>query len=357
VKNTPMGSTGDARSDPPASERDRPVISVLIVAYFRRSFLLTAVNSVTAQRTSRTEPEIVVVKNFPDAELDEFLNLEGVKIIEFGSETYGATISRAVRECRGEIVAFLEDDDAFEGAKLGRLREIFGGGSRVVFYHNDYREIDDRGEALAGSSSRRSIDRRTKLRLSESFEGPAKLDMFDRMGDSVAEAHMSCVAMRRSTLERVLTRLERIPIGVDFFLFFVALASDGAVMIDPGKLTLYRRHFANSSRALSFDPRQYRQLVEGTRVMAEETGATLRDLGGEEFLPILERELSAHALYVEVTAPMPKRRALATALFEMVRHPESFRGPGRRGLFLRSWLFLLEPRVAARFLRPRATRL
>jgi glycosyltransferase involved in cell wall biosynthesis len=343
------------RDDPWVSDRDQPFISVIIAAYSRRTFLLTAIRSVTSHRTSPTEPEIVVVKNFRDEEIDRTLDSEGVKSIDFGSTTYGATIARAVRESRGEVVAFLEDDDLFDETKLGRLEDVFRCDSRLVFYHNDYREIDERGKEIPPSSQRRSIDRRTANRTSEVFAGRARLASFDRMGDAVAQAHMSCIAVRRSLLVRVADYLEHVPVGVDFFLFFVGMACDGAIRIDPGKFTLYRRHPDNSSRALSFDPQKYGDLVGGSRSLIEATSAMLRNLGAESLLPLLEQEFSGHTLYLAVTAPAPTRRALAAAMFEMLRHPGSFHGVGRRALFLQSGFMLLIPGLAIRLLRPRTS--
>jgi len=333
-------------SSPPA--RASPFLSVVLPAYSRPEFLLQAVRSVVSQRRSPTEPEIIVVKNFGEPVSDGYLERERVATIDFGSTTYGATIARAIERSRGEVVAFLEDDDAFDPGKIERLHEVFGGGSTVSYYHNDYREIDGRGATPPPSAPRRSIDRRVQGRDAEVFDGPSKVGSFSRMADSVPEAHLSCVAMRRAALLRVLPRLARVPIGVDFFLFYAGLASDGAVMIDPGKLTVYRRHSSSASLALSTDPGWYPRLVDGTREMRTETRGMLTDLGARELLPILDRELSAHELYVRTTAPRPDRRAVAAAIAGVLRHPGALRAPGRRQLFLRSCLVAVAPGAAAR---------
>jgi len=220
-------------------------------------------------------------------------------------------------------------------------------------YHNDYEEIDGRGIRAPASSQRRAIDRRVAGRSSERYDGVEKTAQFARIGDSVPSAHMSCLAMRRSLLLLVLDRLERVPIGVDFFLFFVGVAGEGAMVIDPAKLTQYRRHAANSSRALSFDPASYLELVAGSRTMAAETRGAVEALGGVSILPWLEAELAAHALYVATAAPRPQRRAVGDALLGVLRGPRSLAGVERPSQWLRSWLFLVSPHLAARLLRPR----
>jgi hypothetical protein len=337
--------------NPARSEGSTPRFSIILPAYSRRAFLVGAVRSVLSQRGDPAECEVIVVKNFLDAEVDGFLESEGVQVLDSGSGTYGVMIAMAVRACRGEVVAILEDDDLFDAGKMARLREVFNGSLSVSFYHNDYREIDELGAAKSPSGQRQEIDRRVGSRGVEIFAEEDKLGAFDRMGDSVAEAHVSCLALPRSTLLRVLPFLEPVNIGGDFFLFFVGLASEGAVVIDPSKLTLYRRHPANSSRALDSDPGSYQELVEGSRVMGRETRKMLRSLDGARFQPLLEQELSAHRVYIAITAPLPRRPTVARALIGMLRHPRSFRGVGRPQLFGRGCAFLIAPKRALQLLR------
>jgi hypothetical protein len=253
-------------------------------------------------------------------------------------------------------VAFLEDDDAFDPRKVERLRDVFRPGSRTDYYHNDYREIDEAGRDTPSSPQRRDIDRRVKGRGVERFEGSAKRDSFLRILDSVPEAHLSCVAIRRSELEPILERLESVPIGVDFFLFFVGLASEGGLVIDPEKLTLYRHHSASSSRSLAEDPSWYDRLIGGTRRMSEATRAMLRDRNAVMLLPSLEDVLAAHELFVRTTAASPNRRALVAALAAVLRHPRGLRAPGRPALLLQAVLHLIHPSWARRLVRagPRA---
>lgn len=348
-----LASVGDPdRPDRPGGTTTHPGISVVIPAYRRREYLPEAWRSVQSSEGGLGSCEIVVVKDFEEPTLDA-LRTDRVTTIAYGSRNYGSTIARAVRACRGDVVAFLEDDDRFLPTKLARLNRVFGEVPGMAFYHNDYREIDGHGAPLPASSQRRAIDRRVAGRPLEWYSGEAKLAEFDRLSDSVPSAHMSCIALSRRALEPVLPYLERVPIGVDFFLFFAGLACEGAIAIDPEKLTEYRHHPANSSRALSFDPGWYGELREGSRAMAASTRAMLAGLGRPDLLPRLEAELAAHAVYVATAAPRPERRSVVQALAGMLRDPMAFRGTERRLLFLRAGLFVAEPSWAVRLLRPR----
>jgi len=345
-----------AASEAGVPPRPRTVgLTVIVPAYSRTEFLPGAVRSLLAQRAGVAWPvEILVVKNFASPGLEDLVRSESVATLEFGSRVYGSTIARAIRASRGKVIAFLEDDDLFDPTKLARLEAVFAKEPSVTFYHNDYREIDRAGGPSRPSAQRRGIDRRVRGRGLERYAGAEKVRAFDRIGDSVPSAHLSCIAMRREALTRVLDRLERVPIGVDFFLFFVALASEGEIVIDPEKLTLYRRHPGNSSRSLSFDPAWYGELVEGSRRMAEETRGMVDDLGRRELHPILDGELAAHALYVATSAPVPRRRAVGSALLELLGRTQTLHGVGRKGLCGEGALFSLSPSIAARLLRPRS---
>ena len=92
-------------------------ISVLITAYNRKEYLIKAVNSVLNQSLNRSYYEILVIKNFHDKPIDEYLSQKNIKnIVMDGTE--GDYISTGIRESEGKIVSFLDDDDLFNYEKL-----------------------------------------------------------------------------------------------------------------------------------------------------------------------------------------------------------------------------------------------
>jgi glycosyltransferase involved in cell wall biosynthesis len=312
-----------------------PSLTVIIPAYFRRNFLLQAVGSVLEQPSPVGELEILVIKNFEDEGIDQALVRGGVRTLDFGSQTYGLTLARAVRAAHGDVVAFLEDDDRFARTKLQTLREVFGRSSEVGFYHNDYLEIDAIGKPRARSELRQSLDRRVAGEGLRVFGAREKREQFDRLTAFLPHAHLSCMAVRRTLLEAVTPQLERVPIGVDFFLFFAALASPGEMVIDPRPLTEYRIHPGNSSRQLTTSEERHAELERDSEAMTVEARGLLRARGATSLEPLLESELAAHEMFLAWSAPRPDSWALAAALAGMVRHPRSLRGPGRMRLFLR----------------------
>lgn len=92
-------------------------ITVLITAYNRKEYLIKAVNSVLNQTLDKSYYEIIVIKNFKDNYIDDYLTNNNIKnIIMDGTE--GDYILKGMEESRGKIISFLDDDDIFHNEKL-----------------------------------------------------------------------------------------------------------------------------------------------------------------------------------------------------------------------------------------------
>ena len=87
------------------------------------------------QDISRDVYEVIVVKNFEDQELDEFIDSNGFRRILAGNDPVGIFLSIGVEEAKGEIVSFLEDDDIFTHDKISWIVRVFEN-QKVVYYHN-----------------------------------------------------------------------------------------------------------------------------------------------------------------------------------------------------------------------------
>ena len=63
-------------------ENDRlPYISVIITAYNRKEFLLNAIKSAINQTLDKKYYEIIVIKNFEDKNIDEFIDNHNIQKI------------------------------------------------------------------------------------------------------------------------------------------------------------------------------------------------------------------------------------------------------------------------------------
>jgi len=111
------------------------VISVIIIAYDRKIFLKDAIKSVLNQSLDRNLYEIITVKNFKDKDIDDFIDQNGLLNIFSEDNTILGKFLEGITKSKGDIIAFLEDDDRFHKDKLKIVNEIFSD-EDVVYYHN-----------------------------------------------------------------------------------------------------------------------------------------------------------------------------------------------------------------------------
>ena len=89
------------------------IISVIVIAHNRKTFLLGALNSLLKQSLNRKLFEIIVVKNFKDQVIDEYIENNSIVGIFCNSINIGMKMSAGIIASRGNILSFLEDDDRF----------------------------------------------------------------------------------------------------------------------------------------------------------------------------------------------------------------------------------------------------
>ena len=77
-------------------------ISVIIVAYNRRKFLIHALKSVVNQ--SMKPHEVVVVKNFNDDEIEDFIEKHGFISILYDDVHGGAMYAKGIEETNGDVL-------------------------------------------------------------------------------------------------------------------------------------------------------------------------------------------------------------------------------------------------------------
>jgi len=117
--------------------KTKPYISVIIIAYNRKKYILDAIKSVINQTLSKDKYEIIVIKNFKDDKIDDFINKNNIKNLYSLNEGLGAKIVEALNYSHGEIISFLEDDDLFLNNKLEYVYTTFKQNPLVCFVRNE----------------------------------------------------------------------------------------------------------------------------------------------------------------------------------------------------------------------------
>ncbi|QRF74993.1 Glycosyl transferase family 2 [Thermoplasmatales archaeon] len=210
--------------------------SILIYTYKRKEHLIGAVRSALAQKYNRENYEIVVVKGFEDTQIDEQLDRMNVRRIYFDEKSLGAKISAGLKECKGDFVCLLDDDDEFESSKLTVLDRIIGSDSSLDFIHDSIVKINETGSVIDNNPSENI---KNGIQFSPDVDHNSKLSSMIRHR---VDWYLSCMSFRRSTLSNVLDELTQTYQSIDKFLFFSALNYGRKLALIPDRLTRYRLH-------------------------------------------------------------------------------------------------------------------
>ena len=218
----------------------RPELSVVILAWKRRRFVRDAVRSVVAGPPPPGGREILVVHHFDDPALERELAGEGIRMVTDRRSPVGASVARGVEAARGEVVAFLDDDDEFEPEKSATVAAWFREDPELALARNGYRPIDPYGRPVPGwpacewpgTAPRAPV----VLRTVAEKRGSRVLPMYN----------LSTISVRRSVLQPFLPAFEDVAAGSDSLVFLSALASRGAIRVAPQILSCHRIHPSTS---------------------------------------------------------------------------------------------------------------
>ena len=182
--------------------------SIIITAYNRKNFLLDAIKSAINQTLAKNQYEIIVIKNFNDEIIDDFINQNHIKNI-FMDGIIGEFLYKGVEESNGNIICFLDDDDLFLATKLEYVYNLFKNNEKLVYYHNLSKFIDEN-------------------------------NVFMNKTDYNISFNLSSISVKKDIIN--LDVLRNLFIIQDTFMYYSALEYDGVTIADKKILTYYRFH-------------------------------------------------------------------------------------------------------------------
>lgn len=180
-----------------------PTVSIVILNHNYEQYVAEAIESALTQKPGAyILSEVAVIDDgSTDGSHEIYRRYPDLRVVCTRNYGFGATLTRAVREARGDWVAFLDADDAFEPAKLRTLAPILADPAVSLVRHGEH-VVDSSGAPFA-----------------EGYHpGGATSTLLARVADA------------RSLL----------PISNELFLHVLAAAGRGRVVADP--LTRYRVH-------------------------------------------------------------------------------------------------------------------
>lgn len=330
-----------------------PAIAVVIGAFQRETFLLSAVRSVLGQTLARDRYEVVVTKDFRRDDIDEFLAREQILARLDADPRIGTWLLGAVRSTTAPLLAFLDDDDEFEPERLAHVLDVFHDHPEVGFYRNRVSVIDERGDPTPSQRWRHLekdpyFDRTGPILVPPDSKG-ALLDLATRKGR--ISFNSSTIIIRRELLDgRFGEAFARTQLPDLAFFLFGVLGPYG-LYLDDRRLTRFRYYRENVTHRvewLKHASEAYRDLASLARAFERADFAAWLGHEAEHY-----DRLHRSGTIVEKVGAGASRREVARLACDYLRFLMGH--PAERGLAPDVWaaeayasVYLLAPRVARR---------
>ncbi|AWR96241.2 glycosyltransferase [Acidianus sulfidivorans JP7] len=251
-----------------------PFISVIILAHDRRAYLFDAVNSVLSQQIPRDIYEVLVVKYEldNDKEVDKKLESLGIRVINTKEVSLGAKIAIGAMEAKGDVLAFLEDDDLFTDQKLSRIYSVFSTNNKIGYYHNEMKFFDiDKNQPIEKEEKFR---KRMLARFRKNFKNGIMIKGIEFwkkipiLGCAFFGFNNSSIAVRRDVILNFteVYKFSQLNHAIDFLHFLLSLELNYLTAIDEQELTIYRVH-SHSTMMRKFS--SYEKFIENNIIISK----------------------------------------------------------------------------------------
>jgi len=207
-----------------------PRVSVIIPTYNRAGVIREALESVLDQTFK--DIEIIVIDDGSKDNTREILEgyKDRVRYLYQGNQGISAARNRAIREAKGELIAFLDSDDFWLPFKLEEQVQIFNQNPRVGLVHFKMPVVDEAGQYYGTKPDHDS--------------GLTFNDLIDKGGDYPT----SSVMVRKECIDQVGSFDESLPMMEDYELW-LRIAQFYDIHEIKGKvLGIYRKHATNISK-------------------------------------------------------------------------------------------------------------
>ncbi len=295
-----------------------PYITVIVTAYNRQEFLKAALESLIAQDAPAGAFEVIVVKNFENAEVDRTIENMGALSIFDNSKALRSFSEEAVKKAKGEILCFLDDDDLFLPNKISTVTEVFRNNPEIDYYHNAIDYIDVEGNVIAPPFSFRfSILERDKGTVVMNHE-----EIRMKVNELIAgqcDYNNSSISVRKRILQENLEVARKTVSAHDSLIFYLAAMRGRSVMIDGRILTHYRlnRKSVTVSSRYEFSVRQVKTF-DALCEFAE-------SIGEKEIARVLRRQKFLFALVRDISSPEVNRGRVSEACLSFIRNSSGYR--------------------------------
>lgn len=221
---------------------NKPIISVIVTDHNRKDFLIECLKSVIEQELPRDLYEIIVVKNFIDDPIDNFIKKNNIKNLYTDTTNIGEKFVIGAENSNGNILSILNDDDKFTKDKLKYIYNIFTTNENLVYYHNSFIEINEKSELTQHKIILSNININSETLNIKSLR--TVLTGFNTFNDS-------CITIKKEVILRNWKVLQSVSGNQDIILFFLSLLNKGLLIFDSKQLTYFRIHNSTSQLLVS----------------------------------------------------------------------------------------------------------
>lgn len=235
-------------------------ISVIVIAYLRTTYIKEAITSLLNQDYDKDKYEIIVVKNFIDLNIDNYLLGNGINIINSTRTSIGGKIVEGIESARGEIICLLEDDDLFKPEKLKVIDNIFSQHEELCYYHNQADFVDQNSRLLnhSGLGQKKNKKSKSDLLIRDSYKDKFVFKAFRLNGSW----NNSCISIRKSFFKNYYEMWEKVKTFIDGIICFTAFIANGDIVISGKKLTYYRKYSDSLTGNLKHDDNSHDEVAK-----------------------------------------------------------------------------------------------
>ena len=210
--------------------------SIIIPVYNRANYVRKAVLSCINQGYERETLEIIVVKNFSDTDLEEWLKRRSVLYINSDHIGLVDKLIEGISISNGDIICLLEDDDEFVSNKLNTLNKCFKEFPNVACIHNNFEYIEEKGYTIG----KFYLKHRKNFKKAIFLKGEKQKLSLIKHKDIYH--NLSCWSFRRNYGILMLQDMMGLIYNIDLLLYIEVIEQNIEMLVLPEKLTIYRRH-------------------------------------------------------------------------------------------------------------------
>ena len=271
------------------------LISVIITATVPNDFIKIAVHSVLSQTLNKKEYETIVVKNFLDPDLDDFLAEREIINIYSDKIEIGEKIALGINQANGDIISILDYDDLFLPIKLETVKRVFLEKENLIYYHNNFEIVNEH-----------FYDQKPMIKnliFPQMYLDTNQLyNLRDKIIKSRLDFNNSCISIKRDLAMKNLNFIKKINISLDSALFYISLTQkDSLLMVDDKILTYYRIHSSNNS--LSSGSNNINNNFQGVFLKEKYESNRIKDLNHilEIMEPPLTQTIKQEIIFIKIS--------------------------------------------------------